>query len=178
LPVAALVALAIVAQTYQYGRSWRECAAALWALAASEVVGLALVGLLHAREIQLIYSEFWPKGFAGLMPLRSLAVFGMTAALVRRQNVLAGRIAAVLAGLLVALIAFGVVWTRGQTLTETMLELAAGGVVLFAGLWWLEGFGTGLIKPADARGAGERREETDAVPDGSMTDKGPQTQVP
>jgi hypothetical protein len=75
-----------------------------------------------------------------------LAVYGMTAALVRRQNFRLGRAAGVAAAGLVLLTGFGVVWSQAQTVTQTMLELAAGGVVLFAGLWWLEGLGPGLVQ--------------------------------
>jgi membrane protein DedA with SNARE-associated domain len=161
LPALTLVTLALLGQLRYRGRPWRELAAALWALAASEIVGLALVGLLHAHALQPSYAAFWPKGFAGLMPLRAFAVFGMTAALLRRQNIRAGRLAGMVAFLLVLLIGFGVVWMQEQTFTETMLEFAAGGLVLFAGLWWLEGFGPGLIPTSDtARNAAEDQQPT------------------
>jgi len=160
LPAALVVTLALAGQLCYRGRPWREAAAALWALIVSEVVGLALVGLLHAHDVQPLYSEFWPQGFAGLMPLRALAVFGMAAALLRRQSSRAGRLASLVAALLVLLIGFGVIWARKQTATETMLEFAAGGLVLFAGLWWLEGYGPGLLQAGDMGRDGTDRQET------------------
>jgi hypothetical protein len=154
----------MAAQVWYRGRSWREMAAALWALIVSEVVGLILVGLLHAGRLQPAYMEWWPYGYAGLVPLRAFAVFAMTAALVRRQSRLYGRVAEGVAALLVILSGLGVIWSRTQTLTETMLEFAAGGLVLFAGLWWLEGYGPGLVQAANVTADGPREAPEETVP--------------
>ena len=54
----------------------------------------------------------------------------------------------------IVLTGFSVVWT-GQTLTEVLVEYAAGGLVLFMGLWRLEGRGVGLLPgPATAPPSG------------------------
>lgn len=155
LPVVAVVTALVVAQTQWAGRSWREAAAAVWALTASELAGLTLVGLIHSGRVVPRYAEFWPHGFAGLVALRSLAVYGMAAALISRQYPAWGRGAAVLAVGLTLFAGFGVVWTIEQTFTETVLELAAGALVLYAGLWWLE-LGPGL-GPMRANGMEARR---------------------
>lgn len=127
-------------------RPWREMAVMCWAFLGSEAVGLLLVGLLHAREVAPRYMDIWPHGFAALLPLRALAVLGMAALLVCRQDRRLGRGAQALAALLTLLAGFSVIWTGAQTFTETMLEYAAASVVLFAGLWWLEGYGRGLME--------------------------------
>jgi hypothetical protein len=74
---------------------------------------------------------------------------------VTRQNRGLGRLITVLVAVLILGTGFGVVWTREQMLTEVLLEYAAGGLVLFAGLWWLEGYGPGLVGP-DGAVAGTR----------------------
>jgi hypothetical protein len=51
------------------------------------------------------------------------------------------------AAALVILVGFSVVWTQAQQFTETLLEFAAGALIVFAGLWWLEGHGPALISP-------------------------------
>jgi membrane-associated phospholipid phosphatase len=42
---------------------------------------------------------------------------------------------------LILLVGFSAVWTRLHTLSQVLLEYAAGGLILFGGLWWLEGHG-------------------------------------
>src|SRR5262249_44315537 len=68
--VTALAAL-LAAQLWYRGRPWREGVALLWALLGSEAVGLVLVGLLHSRQIEPAPTLEWPRGFAGLVPLRA-----------------------------------------------------------------------------------------------------------
>ena len=51
--------------------------------------------------------------------------------------------------LVVAIIGFSVVWSHEQFLTEVLVELAAGGLVLFVGFYWLEGYGL-VPKPGPA----------------------------
>jgi hypothetical protein len=127
------------------GRSWRESAVVLWSLLASEGIGLVLLTLLRARDIEPVKVETWPFGFAGLVPLRAFAVLGTSAKVLARQNRLWGRVAVVLATILILLVGFSVVWAQEQQFTETLLEFAAGAVIMFAGLWWLEGYGQGVL---------------------------------
>ncbi len=119
----------------------------LWAFLASQVIGLILVGLLHIRDVQPEASGAWPYGFSGLVPLRASAVFGTLAYLIWRQRRRAGLAAWAAALLLIAWSGFGVIWNDEQLLTETLLELAAGGLIVFGGAWWLEGFGPGVYVP-------------------------------
>ena len=44
---------------------------------------------------------------------------------------------------LALLIGFSVVWSHEQLLTEVLVEYVAGCLLLFLGLWWLEGRGWG-----------------------------------
>jgi hypothetical protein len=147
LPGVTLCTLLMLVQLWYRGRPWREMVAALGALIVSEAVGLLLVGLIHLQEVRPVYVEWWPYGYAGLVPMRALAVLGMIAHLIGRQHATYGYVARGLAALLVLAASFSVVWTGMQTFTETLLELAAGGLVLFASLWWLEGYGPGLVEP-------------------------------
>jgi membrane-associated protein len=147
LPAVAALTLLMLAVLWYRGRPWRESAAILWSFLASEGIGLLLLALFHSREIEPVRTEVWPFGFAGLIPLRAFAVLGMSAALLSRQNRVWGRVAIPLAAVLVLLVGFSVVWTREQLVTETLLEFAAGAVIVFAGLWWLEGYGPGLLPP-------------------------------
>jgi membrane protein DedA with SNARE-associated domain len=144
-PAALALTLLMGFALWYRGRSWRESAAVLWSLLASEGIGLVLLGLLRARDIEPVKVETWPFGFAGLVPLRAFAVLGTSAKLLARQNRLWGRVAVVLATLLILLVGFSVVWAQEQQFTETLLEFAAGAVIMFAGLWWLEGYGQGLL---------------------------------
>jgi membrane-associated protein len=151
LPIMAALTAVVLVLLWRRGRPWQESTAMLWALMASEAVGLLLVGLLWRWDVEPVPAELWPFGFAGLIPLRALAVLGMTAhVLARHGGGWAGLGQAVAVGLIL-LAGFGVAWSRTQALTEVLLEYAAGGVVLFAGVWWLEGFGPGLgRRPAES----------------------------
>jgi membrane-associated protein len=159
LPIVIVVTCAMIAFLWRQERSWRESAALIWALVASECVGLLVVGLLHFWDIKPIRAGLWPFGYAGLVPLRALAVYGMIAHVIRRENRRAGQVFLLVTGVLVVWTGFSVIYptildpdTGGrlpeQFFTELLLEYAAGGIVLFAGIWWLEGFGPGLVGPA------------------------------
>jgi membrane protein DedA with SNARE-associated domain len=145
LPVALAVTLGLVAWLWIRGRPWRESAAMLGALIGSEGLGLLLLGLLRHRGVEPGRTAVWPHGFAGLACLRAFAVFGMAAFVIARQDRTWGRVAKGLAALLTLLVGMSLVWLHQQTLTEVLLEYAAAGLVLFAGLWWLEGYGPGLL---------------------------------
>lgn len=146
-PVAAALTVLMIALFWRQRRSWRESAAMAWSLLASEGIGLVLLGLLRSRDIEPVKADVWPFGFAGLVPLRAFAVFSMSAILVARQSRPWGRVALLSAAVLVLLVGFSVVWTQAQQFTETLLEFAAGALIVFAGLWWLEGYGPGLLPP-------------------------------
>jgi membrane-associated protein len=156
LPVLVALTAAVLVLLWRRGRPWQEGMAMLWALTASEAVGLLLVGLLRRWDVELVRAELWPFGFAGLIPLRAFAVLGMSAHVLARQSGNWAGISWAMAVVLILLAGFGVAWSRAQTLTEVLLEYAAGALVLFAGVWWLEGFGPGLVgaRPGSAREPG------------------------
>jgi membrane protein DedA with SNARE-associated domain len=139
VPLAALLG----ALLWYAGRSWREGIALLWALAASEAVGLILLGLLRHEGVEPARALVWPFGLAGLAPLRGAAVYGMMAHVLARQLPAWDRAVRALAVNLVGLIGFSVVWSGKQSLTEVLVEAVAGYLVLFIGRWWLEGYGLG-----------------------------------
>jgi membrane protein DedA with SNARE-associated domain len=147
LVVVAPVVVLLLIWSWCCGRPWREAVAVLWALAAGEGVGLILLGLLRHEGVEPARALAWPFGFAGLAPLRGAAVFGMMAHVLRRQLPRWGAAVQALAALAVLLIGFSVVWTREQYLTEVLVEYVIGSLVLFAGLWWLEGYG--VVPPLD-----------------------------
>ena len=148
LPVVTAVTGLFLFQLWYRNRPWRESAALLWALLVSEGVGLLLVGLLRIREVEPIRAILWPIGFAGLVPLRAFAVFGVCSRLIGRQNPKWGQWCQIGAALLVFWAGFSLVWTHEQLLTELLLEFATGGLVLFSAIWWLEGYGPGVAAPA------------------------------
>jgi membrane-associated protein len=149
LATVTVVTLLVVAYLWWQQRTWRESAALVWALVASECVGLLIVWLLRLWDVEPLHAGLWPfQGFAGLVPLRALAVYGMIAHVIWRENRQAGRAILIATVILVAWTGFSVVWAKEQLFTELLLEYAAGGIVLFAGIWWLEGFGPGLVGPA------------------------------
>jgi hypothetical protein len=122
-------------------------------LVVSEGVGLILLGLLRHKGIEPSRALAWPFGFAGLGPLRGAAVYGMMASVLGRQ--FPARVILLRAGALglAFLIGFSVVWTREQHLSDVLVEYATGGLVLYAGLWWLEAYGVGprpVLPPAPA----------------------------
>lgn len=149
LPVLILVTVVTLIALFRRQRPWKEPAAMLWALVASELLGLLIVGLLRYHRAEPIKASVWPFGFAGSVPLRAFAVYGMLAWVLSRRWSRARWLLSVASGLIVVLATAGVVFGREQALTEALLELAAGGVVLFTGVWWLEGYG-GTITHAPA----------------------------
>jgi membrane protein DedA with SNARE-associated domain len=154
LPTVLVVTALMLVQLWYARRPWREYVALVGALIVSEGVGLILLGLLRHRGVEPEYTLVWPYGFAGLAPLRAVAVFGMAAAQVGRQNPTWGRLARMVALLLVLFIGISAVWAGEQRFTQVLLECVAGGVVLFAGLWWLEGHGH-LLPLNGEQGPGE-----------------------
>jgi membrane protein DedA with SNARE-associated domain len=147
LPVTAVVALLIGAWSRRSGGPWREQGGMLWALVGSEVVGLVLLALIRHEGIEPARAMAWPFGFAGLAPLRAAAVYGMAAHVTYRLAPRGGRYAALAAAAAMLLTGFSVVW-QGQTITEVLVEYAAGGLVLFNGQWRIEGRGVGLLPGA------------------------------
>src|SRR5262249_57722287 len=113
---------------------WGESAAVVWGLAASEGIGLVLLGLFQSRAVEPVKADVWPFGFAGLVPLRAFAVLGMSAQVLSRQSRQWGRLATVLAAVLILLVGWSVVWTQEQLVTETLLEFAAAAGLVFSGL--------------------------------------------
>ncbi len=153
--LAVLVPLAVLlaAWSWRAGRPWREPVALLGVLAVSEGVGLVLWGLLRHKGIEPSRALAWPFGFAGLGPLRGAAIYGIIASILGRR--FPGRVIVLrtLALVLALLIGFSVVWTREQFLGDVLVEYATGGLVLYAGLWWLEAYGVGP-RPVPPRGPG------------------------
>jgi membrane-associated protein len=151
LPVAAVAALVLGVLIWRKRRDRRECTVLAWALLASEVVGLMLLIWLHYQiDPDELVAD--PLGFPGLVPLRTLAVFGSIAFLISRWNRSIGRWAIGVTAVLTLLTTGSIIWLSEQGLTEVLLELTAGGIILFAGIWWLEGYGPGLrpITPPSA----------------------------
>jgi hypothetical protein len=138
LPVVVAVAVIVAVQLRARRRPWREVAALFGALLASEAVGLLVVGLLRYRHLDVEHGGAWPFGYAGLIPLRAVAVYGMTAHLLARQDRRWGRAATVVVAAVVFLTGLGMVWSGEQGLLEVLLESLAGGLVLVAGVWWLQ----------------------------------------
>jgi membrane-associated protein len=158
LPVTAAVTLIVMAILWRQMRRGHELGAAAWALGASEALGLILVALLRSREITPVRAETWPFGFAGLIPLRAFAVYGMIAYLATRRHPRWRPLAWVLSAAPILLAGFGIVWAQDQTPTEVLLEYIAGAIVLFAGILWAEGFAPGLHAPGFVHEQGVRGE--------------------
>jgi hypothetical protein len=152
LTVLVPLAVIVAAWAWRSGRPWREPVAVLGALAVSEGVGLVLWGLLRHKGIEPVRSPAWPFGFAGLGPLRGAAVYGIIASVLRRRFPAWGIALGAVAFFLAVLIGFSVVWTREQFLSDVLVEYATGGLVLYAGLWWLEAYGVGP-RPIPVRAA-------------------------
>jgi membrane protein DedA with SNARE-associated domain len=146
LPVTAAVTAGLLLVAWRAGLQWKQIAVIVWALVGSEVVGLSLLALIRHRGIEPARALAWPFGFAGLAPLRAAAVFGVAAQLSRRLRPDRGWLAGIAAGCAILLTGFSVVWTHEQTLSEVVIEFGAGALVLFMGMWWLEGYG--LLAPA------------------------------
>jgi len=143
LPVLGGLAALLVLWLWHDGRPWREPVAVLWALLASEGLGLFLLVLLRHKGLDPARALVWPFGFAGLEPLRAAAVYGMMAHVLARHGTTRGRLAVVAAVLLILLTDFSVVWSQAQVMTEVLVENVAGCLVLVLGLWWLEGYALG-----------------------------------
>jgi hypothetical protein len=141
----AVMAATLIAMTlcWYTRRGWRTQVVLLWALLGTEAIGLVLHVVFRHRPLET--TDVWPYGVADLVTLRSAAVFGLIAAVVTHHNRFWGRVAGVLALLLILLTGFGVIWSQELWLTEVLLGYAAGGLILFAGIWWLEGHGPGLV---------------------------------
>jgi membrane protein DedA with SNARE-associated domain len=141
LPVTVGFAVVVLAWLRLKNRSWRESVALLAALLGSESIGLLLLAWLRHQHIEPARAFAWPFGFAGLAPLRGAAAYGMMAYLLARLD-RSGRILfALTAVAIVSVISFSVVWSKEQRLTEVLIELVAGSLVLFVGFYWLEGVG-------------------------------------
>ncbi len=144
LPLMVALAAGMTWWLRRRGRPGREVAVVWWSLLASEAVGLLLLALIRWHGIEPARTMAWPYGFSGLAPLRGFALIGITVWLIGRTHPQRDWLVKSLAMAIILWIGFGVVWLREQLLTEVLLEYAAGGVLLFAGLWWLEGYGPGL----------------------------------
>jgi membrane protein DedA with SNARE-associated domain len=144
LPVIVLVVAVLGVELWHTGRPWREVVTLVWALAASEAVGLILLNLLRHKGLETPRATAWPFGFAGLAPLRAAAVYPTAAYVLGRQIPSRRNALHIAASVLVLLVGFSVVWTREQSLSEVLVEYVAGYLVLFTGRWWLEGYGLGL----------------------------------
>jgi membrane protein DedA with SNARE-associated domain len=140
LPVLATIATVGCVLAWRHGRPIRERVFLAGTLAVTEAIGLLLVGLMHYRQVELTTSTVWPFGFAGLIPMRAASTWGAAAVLLGRwsSHLTTARAVYAVATLLVATIACAVFWLGQQTLTETFLDCAAGGIVLYAALRWLD----------------------------------------
>jgi hypothetical protein len=160
LPVSAIAAIVLAGVVWRRRQDWRECAVLLWALLASEIVGLALLEFLRVEHIdpERLFTG-WP-GYAGLVPIRVLAVFGTVAFVINRHSRKAGRIAYAVAALFILAATWSILWRLEQRFTEVLLEHTAGGIILFAGIWWLEGYGPGLRTQSERSDRGNHSPNT------------------
>ena len=111
--------------------------------------GWLLILLLRRETQNRCEPRFWPFGFAGLVPLRGMAVFGMSAyQLTRQEEKYRGAMHAAVA-VIIFLTGFSVLWTGTQTVTELLLEYATGSIVLFVAIRRLEGYRRGWPHAAD-----------------------------
>src|SRR5262249_29341145 len=130
LPVVTVLAALCVIQAWRSRRPWRGGGAGPGVPVARAAGWRVPPWAPPAGGAEPARALAWPFGFAGLAPLRGMAVFGVIAHVIGRQAPLWGRRAAALAVLLVLLIGFSVVWSHEQYLTEVLIEYAAGGLVL------------------------------------------------
>jgi hypothetical protein len=86
LPVLATLTLLLLGMLWFLGRPRRELVTLFAVFVASELIGLLLIALLRSRHVEPMPAQTWPYGFAGLIPLRALAVYGVMARLVARQR--------------------------------------------------------------------------------------------
>jgi membrane protein DedA with SNARE-associated domain len=141
LPVTGGVALLMLGWLRFRQRPWQEQFVLVAVLLGSELLGLLLLALLRHQNIEPARAFAWPFGFAGLAPLRGAAAYGMMAHLLQRVFVHQRRLIGLLALVIVTMISFSVVWSEEQFLTEVLIELVTGSLVLFVGFYWLEGYG-------------------------------------
>jgi hypothetical protein len=141
LPVTVGVALLMLGWLRSRQRPWQEHFVLIAVLLGSELLGLLLLALLRHQNIEPARAFAWPFGFAGLAPLRGAAAYGMMAHLLQRVFPGRRRLIVLLALMIVTMISFSVVWSEEQFLTEVLIELVAGSLVLFVGFYWLEGYG-------------------------------------
>ncbi len=141
LPITAIFAGILIARLLYIGRPRQEAIVVFASLVLSEALGLLLLVLLRHQNIETAKALAWPFGFAGLAPLRGAAVYGMMGHVLQRQFRAQSRMILAVVLFVVAIIGFSVVWSHEQLLTEVFVELVAGGLVLFVGFYWLEGYG-------------------------------------
>ena len=141
LPITAGLAAILIGQLLYTGRPRQETVAIVATLLGSEILGLLLLNLLRHQNIEPGKALAWPFGFAGLAPLRGAAVYGMMGHVLQRQFRSHSKTILAVVLLVIAIIGFSVVWSHEQFLTEVLVELVAGGLVLFVGFYWLEGYG-------------------------------------
>jgi membrane protein DedA with SNARE-associated domain len=147
LPAAVLAVGITIAVLRYYAWSWRPAIALVAALVVSEIAGLCLLELLRRHDVEPSATTAWPADFAGMFALRAMAVYGLIGHILP-QAFGWRQVPAQVGGVLLAVLTgAGVLWLGEQRLTEIGLELVAGGLVLFAVVWWLEGLGLGLVAP-------------------------------
>jgi hypothetical protein len=171
LPIVGLAAIAGMMVLRTRHRPWQKTVVLLWSLCASEVVGLFLL-LFLGRNVTSS-PVHWLAGLPWLTPLRSVAVYGTLAYVLTRSNKSYRPWTHTIAASLAVVAGATVVWTREQTFTEVVLEYVAGVVILFAGAWWLEGYGPGF-----AAVGGQRSEDGGPTPeevDSTTSDHRPPT---
>ena len=140
LPVAAGVTLLVGFYLRRRGRGWPPLVAMFGALIMSEALGLILHGLLHHRGLHAVEGLPWPDNIVEVAPLRALAVFGMAVYLLGREVRLARFILYGLAAILVLSVGWCSLLAYHHRLTRLLLEYAAGSVIVFTAIWWLEGY--------------------------------------
>jgi membrane-associated protein len=138
LPVTLVAAAVVACQGWVQRRPRRELAAMLGALIVSELVGLLVVAALRREHVAPVAAASWPFGFAGLIPLRAMTVYGMAAFLLRQHNPAWSGLVGITASVLILVAGLSVVSAREQMASEVLLEYAAGGLVVVAGVWWLQ----------------------------------------
>ena len=132
---AVAAAAVLLAFGFWYGKyPIREIMAPFLVLIAAEAVGWLMIELFRHGPG---HREEWSLGIAGLAPLRAVAVLGLIGNRLQRHRIV-HRARSLLAIALILLICLGVIWIRAQTPTETLLECAAGGLVCFGAIRWVE----------------------------------------
>jgi membrane protein DedA with SNARE-associated domain len=140
LPITAGVSLLLSLYLWRRGRRWQEVLAICGVLLVSEALGLILHGLLQHRGLHTPEGLPWPDNIVEVAPLRAFAVFGTAAYLLGREG-RRGRMPLYgLAALLVLSVGWCSLLAYNHRLTKLLLEYAAGGVIVFTVIWWLEGY--------------------------------------